>query len=275
VAGLLLIWDNGEFKMNYKNGLFIILLFIFSSGCFAELIDGPANIRDNPNGRAIFSLNNNVEVEVARDLKNGWFEIMLDVFCDKEGLMDYNDGKFTFKNMMIKKGVPLYDAKGNKIGIALENFHAYDTPEFNGQVKRFSILIHGFTFPGNIIESSKAENMLAELINGLNDFDVQYFENHIKTFGYNQWGSHWNPKGDFSGYVYSGTSIARFETGRIALVFYHNKLAAIIHQREIKLKNFKDESYVNSSQYHIFRINKNLGSKLEDYCHTITMWVGQ
>lgn len=52
------------------------LILLTSTMTFAERIDGPANIRQEIKGEIIFSINDNVEVDIG-ELKNDWYELVV------------------------------------------------------------------------------------------------------------------------------------------------------------------------------------------------------
>jgi hypothetical protein len=246
--------------------LAIVLLFIFCSCCFAELIDGPANIRDNPNGKVIFSLDNNVEVDVSINIKDGWNRVGLWVYIDEMNVIS--------KEHKIKKDTILYDSKNKKIGKLFEEvtWYGIDT-EYDKKNKRLGVFIDGYTYPGNISNDSKIEIIIEKMVDNSKNLDFKYFEKHIHEFKYYKWGENWNKEGHFSGYVYSEPYLDDMIAGsaRIALIFYRNKLAGILHERPMKFSKYKDEPGKNN----LIIIDNSLSSKLDEYCHTITMWAGQ
>ena len=70
-------------------------------------IDDPANVREKPEGDILFVLNNNSEVYVM-PIKNNWSQILVPVKLDAKNFNKEMGG--------VKKGIILYDQKGDIIG---------------------------------------------------------------------------------------------------------------------------------------------------------------
>lgn len=127
---------------------FLIILFftsIFCTSIFADLIDGPANIRDFPNGKIIFSLNN-VNVQ-CKDYKD-WYYISLMVWLKKDDVIE---------EKQIKKGSILYDSNNNEIGKTLDSIviTAQENLLYSNTLGKFSCTLSGYTFNNNIQKNVK------------------------------------------------------------------------------------------------------------------------
>ncbi len=126
--------------------LIIIIFFalVLSATTNAELIDGPANIRENPNGQILFSLNDNVPIGYKVD-KDGWYNVSLTV-CVKEN--DFSNEKG------IIKGAKLFDSAMNEIGNTLDaiplSYFIGGNPSYNKEDHIYTCTINGYTFRDNL-----------------------------------------------------------------------------------------------------------------------------
>ena len=184
----------------------------------AEIIDGPANIRETINGKPRFSLENGVEVECEDDI-NGWHVIGFTAKVPED-----------LKDWVLPKGFELYSYDGKYIGktLALVEFSAMDGD---------CAILTGYTYKSNIVESSKIESKVGKLITPNEIMNLSDFEEHIKKYNYqddNQfdWGMT---------YIYYETWISDPSPGaRIRLIFENNILIGIIHTRDIKIDGYQD-----------------------------------
>jgi hypothetical protein len=117
-----------------------ILLVLFSSAALAVTIDGPANVRDNPKGKVILSLNDGAEVFV-RGREGKWYVIIIKAVLEDETFSE-NGG--------LKKGTVLYDGSGNEMGIFLDKTYIPLRRKFGGN--KSGISIKAYTFEGNVVE---------------------------------------------------------------------------------------------------------------------------
>ena len=63
-------------KISHMTKMLIGLILLTATTIFAERIDGPANIRQEIKGEIIFSLSDNVEVDLG-GLTNDWYELVV------------------------------------------------------------------------------------------------------------------------------------------------------------------------------------------------------
>ena len=132
-----------------KNIIIIpIILFCLYDFSFAEIIDGPANVREEPNGKAIFSLYDSVKVYCGSE-ENGWFKIHIsiqrvenDIYTDSRNWIFFKKGKFLV-DWWTKK----------KIGTAKQDFEMHIVS--HGE-KLFDIT--GYIKKNNIYQESIVEN---------------------------------------------------------------------------------------------------------------------
>lgn len=127
--------------------LIAIFLFVFlSSNLFGQYINGPANIRDKPNGEILYSINDYVKVYIQDDsISNDWRKIILTCKVKPNDLIN----KTTLKASSI-----LYSINGDSVGYALKEFKVYENQNQNdrnySELKMISVFLKGFTFKSNL-----------------------------------------------------------------------------------------------------------------------------
>ena len=204
---------------------------MINAHCFAEKIDGPANIRTSPQGIKLISLFDNVFVDCT-ELRNNWYGIAISLKITAS----------QFESIIpIYKGDTLINWKNEKIGIALMNIP--DTLCFSWtsggaphNPKIYGMEIFGYTYKSNIKTESIVENDLIGIINSCSyELSKKLFSRHLEKFNYTK-----------------GLSIAdmpEYETlmvlenivddpspiDRIRLIFQESKLVAIVHSRNLNL----------------------------------------
>jgi hypothetical protein len=186
-----------------------------------ERIDGPANIRNKPNGDILFELNDNTLVEVTTKPINDWYEIL--IYADIE--------YYEYPMDSILKNRPIV-MNNDSIGRVIQS-HSVSS----GQGGNFAYaMLYGYTHknyikPETVNETAFRKN-LAE--NGRNFLDWKEF---IKTFkldgdavGYDKFQSFYN---------YENTIEDPSPGFRIVLLFEKQNLIGLIHSREIQINNAK------------------------------------
>lgn len=184
-----------------------------------ERIDGPANIRNKPNGDILFELNDNALVEVSSKPENDWYEVL--VYAD----IDYNE----FGMDSILKDRPII-VNNDTIGKVTKT-HYVST----GQGGNFAYaMLYGFTHKNNIKPETVIETIFKK---NLTD-NGRYFSSwkrFIETFkldndavGYEAFESFYNYE----------NSIEDPSPGfRIVLLFKKQRLIGLIHSRELQIEN--------------------------------------
>lgn len=122
-----------------------ILLWTATSMC-GQYIDGPANIRNRPNGEKLFSINNLVSIEIEDQSQNGWKKIKLNCYVKPSQLL--------LDKKTIKQNSKLLNSEGDSIGSTLTQFIVDDN--YNENYRKYKELqlievgIAGYTFKDNI-----------------------------------------------------------------------------------------------------------------------------
>jgi len=186
-----------------------------------ERIDGPANIRNKPNGEILFELYDNALVEVTTKPENDWFEIL--VYAD----IDYNE----YGLDSISKD-RLIIVNNDTIGRVMKS-HSVST----GQGGDFAdAMLYGFTHKNNIRPETVIETVfkkhLTENGRSLLDWEefIKSFELDSGAVGYDQFQTYYNYE----------NSIEDPSPGfRIVLLFEKRQLIGFIHSRELQIDQTK------------------------------------
>lgn len=201
----------------------IFVIFMLHCILHAEMIDGPANIREKPKGKAIFTLKDNVEV----DLYSGrdWDEIGVYVKVDRKSLLP---------GERISKNIVLRDYQDREIGKTLEAVHVQSYREEEG-----GGFLVGYTYKSNIKPETIVERSLEGFIDhSTGPVTIDNLRGHLKRFQYEEWMG----EGDILSYlVYENSLEDPSPCPRVILIFHKDVLTAIIYSREIRLKNFLPE----------------------------------
>jgi len=158
-------------KMKFTLTFFLFFLCFYS--CSAT-INGPANIRISSNEKVILLLNDQ-EYVYAYELKNHWFEILINISFKSSDLVE---GRYLIEGTKIYK-------KDNRT-IVGEIKSKIDISEYliNNPSNEFSeTIIYGFTFESNINSISILERKVENLINSnqLKSMDS------LQTFNFNRY----------------------------------------------------------------------------------------
>ncbi len=187
-----------------------------SNRIIAERIDGPANIRDKPNGEILFVLEDNVLVEVG-PIKDDWYPII--------ARMDINKGE-SFSDINKGKEIIIDGEKSGKV---------LDPKAVEGIMKGrdFTIAeLYGYTHKQNIKSYTIIENVLVEYLKK-NGRDISNWYEFIEMFameedavGYNKYRTYYN---------YESIVEDPSPGFRIVLLFESDKLIGFIHSRGLNL----------------------------------------
>jgi hypothetical protein len=207
------------------------LILLTSTFTFAERIDGPANIRQEIKGEIIFSLNDNVEVDIG-ELTNDWYELVVSLRLTEK----------QFVSGLIKKGEKLYSGKG-EIGVALKDLSLsskYSGGGAPGVPKWYGVDIYGYTFKGNIRPESIVEPAISKLIESNSQkLSIQAFKKHMDYFGYVD-GLKIKDLEKYETYmIYESILDDISPLDRIRLIFDDENLIAVVHSRDLTIKNFE------------------------------------
>lgn len=214
------------------NRVLAIILCFISLSVFAERIDGPANVRQEIKGEIIFSLHDNVEVDIG-ELKNDWYELVVSLKLTEK---QYEEGS-------IKKGEKLYNGKGVEIGVALKNFNLgskYTGGGAPGIPKWYGAESYGYTFKSNIRPESIVEPAISKLIQS-NRQNLTHLtcKEHMEYFGYVEGLKIKDMDWYVTYMIYESILNDSSPLDRIRLIFEQDTLIAVVHSRELVVTGFE------------------------------------
>ena len=233
--------------------IFILMLFL-SIDLSAEMINGAANIRVEPQKDVIVSLNDSVEVRCT-ELRDNWYEIVFTIKVS-EGVKQ------------IKKGEKLIDFDGNVIGIAindipLETCSFWSSGGAPGNPKRFGIDIYGYAYKNNIYIWSIPENPLNQIIlENKDNLTLATFNKFINDFKFGKHGLLKCLAPTLTEYmIYENDIEDPSPIDRIRLIFEEQKLIAIVHSRVLKTDGFITVDIEREMKLTIFTLPQKMDKK--------------
>ena len=221
--------------------LMAILVPILSN---AEAIDGPANVRDIPNGKILYVLNNGTQV-FPKEYQEKWYAIELQVCIN---LQDYDE-----INENIKPKSVLYSCRNN-YGIGQLGEQPLKTGYWGKGEKYFIVNLRtGVTFKNNIVGEMLLEESLVFLLN-MKKQTLKKWRKHLKTYFYRSI-SLKNP--DLKAYYAEGNYLGdESPSPRIILVFNNNKLVSVVTgSSELEIANMRPLENRNFAISHITNNN--------------------
>ncbi len=141
----------------------ILILLAINFNLYTESIDGPANIRNKPQGQVIFSIEDNQFVS-ASELTNNWYRIMFTAFVKVESIRN---------NTIINVDSELYSSDfKTKVGIvkAEYNISGYYIESDNSDF--IEVMLFGYTFKSNIRLESILEREIERVLSSGNKLDL-------------------------------------------------------------------------------------------------------
>lgn len=135
---------------------FLLITFGFVSlFSRAAFIDGPANVRQTPNGKLLFTVADSQYV-YANEPEDGWFKIMLLARIKKVDLKN---------NFILKADSKIYDIDGSIIGVVKNDLEIKGNHIKVKDTSVLEVMFHGFTFKGNIRPESILEREVERIVN--------------------------------------------------------------------------------------------------------------
>ncbi len=215
--------------------LFWLVIILPTPFLFAERIDGPANVRDKPNGKALFSLNDSVKV-ICNSFENGWYHIGVYVYFPAKSL----------QQQTLAKGTVLLDKNGNEIGHLLSSMELnYHEPDPSGET--WGTYLTAYTYKGNIRPDSFQEYQIEQLLNSPEYLKISDFNAFLAEHEGQQ-------DEDWEDGIKTFTTLENWysDRERVRLLFENNTLVAIFHLRPIDSNNYFQESFkLNNVNVHL------------------------
>lgn len=225
---------------------------IHSEQIIGERINGPANIRDKPNGEVLFELYDNTLVE-ATQLKDDWYQVLVnaDIKYEEFGLDSIRKGRFLISN-------------GDTIGKIVKT-HYVST----GQGKDESYaMVYGFTHKNNIKPETVIENALKKEISK-NQRNYSSWTNFIRSFELSPNAFNYDK---FETYYNYENSIEDPSPGfRIVLLFQTNKLIGFIHSRQLNIDN--TSTHKLDYNYYISFFNEFSQKEQSNFVNYMNEWI--
>jgi len=191
-----------------------------SPSIIGERIDGPANIRNKPNGDILFELQDNALIETT-ELREGWYEVLI------YGDIEYNE----YGIDSIQKGRNII-SNGETIGKVLKT-HSIGTGRGNDFA---SAMLHGYTHKNNIKPETIIENaFLKKLSEGKREINLWY--DFIKDFKLEENAVSYDKLETY--YNYESSAVDPSPGFRIVLLFQKNNLVGFMHSRDLKIEKTK------------------------------------
>jgi hypothetical protein len=190
-----------------------------------ERIDGPANIRDQINGKLLFSLNDHTLVNCT-PLQNDWYQIglLMDIEAGQSGMLEISEGQ-------------KIRVDGREVGEVKSDMSVYSGTD--GE-KSWAELI-GYTHKDNIKPESIIETALSEYMSTVdNERSVAQLQDFIQQFQLEK-------NDGFEGYTiyynYENWIEDPSPMWRIGLVFQNNRLVSILHSRPLEIAGTNDHRF--------------------------------
>lgn len=184
-----------------------------------ERIDGPANVRNKPNGDILFELYDNALVEVSTKPENGWYQVLV--------YSDINDNEFKMDSILI--GRPIILDK-DTIGKVLKS-HNVNT----GRGGDFAYaMLYGYLHQKNIKPETVIETVFKKNLSEKGR-DFADWEGFIETFKLDKNAVDYDEFESF--YNYENALEDPSPGFRIVLLFNKQNLLGLIHSREMNIEN--------------------------------------
>jgi hypothetical protein len=238
--------------------LILILILFVSIDLSAEIINGPANIRIEPQKEIFVRLCDSVEVRCTV-LKDNWYQIAFTIMVSED----------IFKNQkQIKKGEKLIDFNGKEIAIAMNDIpfsksSSWSSGGASGNPKRFGMEIYGYTHKDNIYNWSIPENQLNKIISENNsNFILTTFDRFLYDFKFEKYGLLKDLAPALTEYmIYENDIDDPSPLDRIRLIFEDQKLIAIVHSRGLNTDGYKTIDIKRDMKLTIFTLPGNMDQK--------------
>lgn len=217
---------------------FFLFLVLFNLSAHSEIIDGPANVRSEPGGEVIASLNDGVVI-TPLDYDEGWYKIEIPVNVKKS---DVQTARLKYEEVdLIRAKAPLYDTSGKQTGTVEKFIQSQFSDEIDD---KYIGVIVGYTFRGNIKNESRVEFQIEKLLaRDSLSFNREWSE-LFKRQGYDNSMNH----GHFKSYIYfDHPGINIHPEPRVIVFFYEDRLFAIYHLNLINYDRFTRQKAVRDS----------------------------
>lgn len=235
-----------------------LIFLLVSTACYAEAVDGPANIRSSNSGEVIFTLNNNARINVLSD-RDSWYAIEVPCYVDKTEVVS----NFSSKNPrdVIPEKTLLYDRAGKVIGQTKTRVPAELGDLDEGNSRSF-VVINGYTHQQNIRISSMLESAIETKLNSEKTHTLKTWSSHISSLGYQQWIDYDNFK---SFIVFPERNGDPSPSPRVILFFYMDRIFGIYHSKPIRYAGFISVTKIYGFSLHYIEADPAIKRKFDSY----------
>lgn len=182
-----------------------------------ERIDGPANIRNKPNGNILFELNDNALVQVTSKPENDWYKVLINA--------DINYNEFPMDSIL--KGRPII-VNNDTIGKIIQS-HSVNSDQ---SIDFACAVLYGYTHKNNIKPETIIETVFQKNL-AENGRDYSEWKEFIESF---QLDNNLVDYESFESYYNYESIIEDPSPGfRIVLLFKEGRLIGVIHSREFQI----------------------------------------
>lgn len=212
----------------------IIIIYLFISVLIkAEKIDGPANVRSEPQGSLLFSLFDNVEIECS-EINNNWYNIGLSIKLSK---IQHD------REIPLLKGDTLFDFEGNAVGLVLADItgdygYRWMSGGAPGNPKCYGMQLYGYTYRSNIRPESIPETRLKIILDkNFQPIKKENLSQFIEEYEFIAHGLLKYLDESYTEYmIYESTMDDPSPMDRIRLILQDNELIAVVYTRKITEK---------------------------------------
>jgi hypothetical protein len=217
--------------------LLAVLVFFFLVSCVdAEIINGPANIREKPEGKITAVLKDGVEVEMVPPYisAKSWLSVGFVAYVDRNAIIKNQ------KKPEVKGHYLLYDKQGRIIGKTIETFKiGWDIGEENGRVG--IVIEKSYTYKDNIRADTIPEY---ELKNLLDTTEAPILKDKLTSFlnkyNFEKWPLV-KDKEIEDYFIYESWIYDISPMPRLQLIYYKNRLVSVIHRNLLMSNKFKSK----------------------------------
>ncbi len=203
---------------------FILIFAFIQYPALAEIIDGPANVRDEQESTVIISLNDGVFVE-AEERPEDWCYIECFAWVRMQDIQSRQ-----YDEMELKAGAPLFDDAEVIIGTAS---HAVHLPKSNEKGALVEVLVYGMTHRSNIkSESIPEQDFVIQLSCEVEPFDQANWVGFMKRHHFDPWQE---LDDGVSVYIRYGLGLMGSPEPRIIFLFQKENLVAALFRRGVNL----------------------------------------
>jgi len=254
------IFTRTTFDLPMTKFLTVLVFLSFVPCVYAEIIDGPANIREKPEGRIIAVLNDGMEVEIVPPYiwAKSWLSVGFIVYVEKKAFINNP------KKLEVKGKYLLYDKQGRIIGKTMETFKiGWDIGSENGRVG--IVIDNSYTHKGNIRADTIPEYELAKV---LDTSEAPILKDKLMGFLIKYNFEKWPLAKDkeiedyfiYESWIYDISPMPRLE-----LILYKNRLVSVIHRNLLMSNKFKSNDLFREMKIiNLEKMDTQLSKKIQE-----------